>query len=278
MTSELLLSRLKQTNYSWIRDLVSNTPLIAGLYRYFWAWRRKVSACRGIFRTFEAASASAPRNAKVGYSQQEVRRHKNPALLTARRNLGEFQPRDYPILIWLAHAFRQSNTLFDLGGNVGLEYYAYSRFMRYPEGLKWTVCEIDEICEVGQKLARENKAIGLQFTNDFQHADGAEILLSCGAIQYLQKDLSEMIASLPLAPRHVLVNRVPLGDVPTFFTIQNIGYAFCAYKIQNREDFINSLTLLGYKLIDQWRDARYCHIPFHPGLTVKGYSGFYFRR
>ena len=113
MTSELLLSRLKQTNYSWIRDLVSNTPLIAGLYRYFWAWRRKVSACRGIFRTFEAASASAPRNAKVGYSQQEVRRHKNPALLTARRNLGEFQPRDYPILIWLAHAFRQSNTLFE---------------------------------------------------------------------------------------------------------------------------------------------------------------------
>jgi putative methyltransferase (TIGR04325 family) len=207
-----------------------------------------------------------------------VRLHTNPGLLTSRRTPGDFEPRDYPILFWLARAFRQSKTLIDLGGNVGHEYYAYRRFIRYPEGLKWTVCEVDEVCEVGQKLAREQKASGLQFTNDFQQAGGAEIMLTCGTLQYLQKDLSEMIAPLSLAPRHLLINRVPLGDGPTFFTLQNIGYAFGAYKIQNREAFINSLSLLGYRLIDQWRDARYCHIPFHPGLTVKGYSGFYFRQ
>jgi putative methyltransferase (TIGR04325 family) len=102
-------------------------------------------------------------------------------------------------------------------------------------------------------------------------------LLTCGTLQYIEPSLSEMLGQLKTKPRHILINRVPFYDGEMFITLQNIGYAFCPYKIQNRAEFIASLASIGYELIDSWTLSRSCYIPFHPERFVRNYYGFYLR-
>lgn len=117
----------------------------------------------------------------------------------------------------------------------------------------------------------------MSFTVDFADAEGADILLTVGTLQYIEASLAELLSQLKVKPRHVVINQVPFYDGSTFITLQNIGYAFCPYKIQNQAEFLASLTSLGYELIDSWEDGRTCLIPFHPQRFVSAYHGFYLR-
>ena len=259
-----------------LRIIAANAPVLSDLYRYFWAFPRHIAACRGVYASCEEATAAAPKGRPFGYSQEGIADHTNPARLTARRNVGEFEASDYPVLVWLARAFQSGSSVFDLGGNVGLEYYAYRRFLRYPSSLRWVVCDLPELCRAGRQLAKERAVTNLEFTDEFAAAEGFDILLSCGTLQYLPQPLSIMLGSLKHKPHHVIVQRTPLYDGPTYYTVQNLGYAFSPYRIQNRLELLESMTALGYAAIDSWNDARECQIPFNPSKTVHGYHGAYF--
>jgi putative methyltransferase (TIGR04325 family) len=164
-----------------------------------------------------------------------------------------------------------------LGGNVGLAYYAYQKYLQYPDDLNWLVCEILEIVKAGEKIAGEKGINHLFFTSDFSQGDGYNILLSCGALQYIEEGLDRLLQSLNHKPKHILINHVPFGDRQSFITLQNIGYAFCPYKIQNKAEFVSNLNSLDYELIDTWKIKRNCIIPFRPDYFVSAYHGFYFR-
>ncbi|MGH1396831.1 MAG: TIGR04325 family methyltransferase, partial [Trichormus sp.] len=197
--------------------------------------------------------------------------------LTTAREADEFNSQDYPILVWLASAFTNNSTVFDLGGNVGHGYYSYKKFLQYPEDLQWLVCEIPEVVKAGEELARKGDNPGLSFTTHFSRAENYKILITCGTLQYIEPSLAEMLGQLHTKPQHLLINHVPFYDGETFITLQNIGYTFCPYKIQNKYEFIESLSALGYKLIDNWKLERSCSIPFHPERFVRNYEGFYLR-
>lgn len=261
---------------SRLRVIAANAPLIADIYHRWWSFPRSIGACRGVYASRQEAAAKAPRGIPFGYSQATIVDHPNPAQLTSTRIVGAFNKKDYPVLVWLAKAFENSSNLFDLGGNVGLEYYAYRRFVRYPPDLRWLVCELPELCQVGRQLANKRGVKDLAFTEDLVEAEGCDILLSCGALQYLPKSLAAILESLIHKPRHVIIQRTPLCEGPTYYTMQNIGYALCPYRIQSRLEFMESIKALGYHEVDYWKDSRECHIPFHPSRTVRGYSGAYF--
>jgi len=133
------------------------------------------------------------------------------------------------------------------------------------------------LIKAGEKIAKEMDSQGLSFTNDFREADGADILLTLGTLQYIEPSLAELLGQLGKKPIHLLISMVPFYDGESFITLQNVGYAFSPYKIQNRSEFIDSLTSLGYELIDSWEWDRTCSIPFHPELCVRAYHGFYFQ-
>ena len=229
-----------------------------------------------LYSSFSEALQEVPSKKLAGYNQPIISQHKSVAQLTACSEVGEFNSIDYPVLLWLKSAFANSSTVFDLGGNVGLAYYAYRRFLNYANNLQWLVCEIPEIAKAGKEIAIQNDVKNLSFTTDFAKADGTEILLTCGTLQYLEETLPELISRLQVKPKHLLINHVPFYDGESFTTLQNIGYAFCPYKIQNREQLINSLILLGYQLVDAWVINRSFSIPFHSKRHVPSYHGFYF--
>jgi putative methyltransferase (TIGR04325 family) len=264
-----------------LNRIIRKIPIASDYYSYYWLFPKTITGCRGIYSSFAEAMKAVPEKKSAGYNQPIVSQHhdqdQSTAQLTARSEIGTFHSIDYPIVLWLKSAFSDSSTVFDMGGNVGLAYYAYHKFLNYPNDLQWLVCELPEMVKVGKDIAIQKDSKNLSFTTDFSKAEGSEIFLTCGTLQYLEATLPELIKPLQTKPKHLLINHVPFYDGESFTTLQNIGYAYCPYKIQNRTEFINALTSLGYRLIDSWEIQRSFSIPFHPERHVPNYHGFYLR-
>jgi putative methyltransferase (TIGR04325 family) len=102
--------------------------------------------------------------------------------------------------------------------------------------------------------------------------------LISGTVQYVEQDFDALLPPLPNKQRHLLINRVPLSDRPTYFTVQDIGTARCPYRVANRADFIASLQAFGYALVNSWScPGLACRVLFRPGRTVSSYAGMYLR-
>jgi putative methyltransferase (TIGR04325 family) len=260
-----------------LKRIIQKIPIISDYYHYHFHFPKNITACRGVYNSFSEAFYAIPKKLLAGYRQPIIEKHQCVPQLTARTEIGTFNSIDYPVLLWLKNAFTDSSKLFDLGGNVGLGYYAYKKFLPYPDNLRWLVCEIPEIAKAGKNIATEKGVNKLSFTTNMSEAEGADIFLSCGALQYLDQTLPELIELLQKKPRHLLIHNVPFYDGETFTTIQNIGYACCPYKVQNRSKFIDALALMCYELVDSWKIQHSFSIPFHPERHVHNYHGFYFQ-
>ncbi|WP_008315083.1 methyltransferase, TIGR04325 family [Leptolyngbya sp. PCC 6406] len=253
-------------------------PAIRDAYGYF-CFPRIANGFRDIFTTFEAAEKAIPQSAKTGYDTALA--HKS-----RRQTFNQLNPSDRPLLPHLNRALAESQRVFDLGGSIGQGYYTYQNHVQYPPHLQWQVGEVSSAVAAGTQFAQEKGATNLSFTTQPEAADGADVFITCGALQYIQPSLAEIIAPLGEKPRHLFIARVPFYDGPEYFTLQSIlaskrPYklaAICPYKIQNRDRFIGDLEALGYELVESWKNDRICVIPFHPQRFVNGYHSFYFRR
>jgi putative methyltransferase (TIGR04325 family) len=227
---------------------------------------------RGVYATFDEAAKMAPKTKPLGYN--------NPESATMFvENYRIINPCDYPVLFWLKDALDEASSLFDLGGNVGISFYSYQKYLTYPSNLSWIVYEVPKVAEQGRQIATKEKANGLAFTTNLESADGVDILLAAGSLQFVEQPLSEILCGLRDKPKHLIINKTPMRGGEQFVTLQALGTAFCPYHIFNRTTFISSICAIGYELIDSWDNAEVsCHIPLHPEHSVSAYSGLYFRR
>lgn len=243
------------------------------------AYRRLLNRCipswiknRGVFASFEEARAAVSGGLRVGYNHPEIadgyKAYANFAL-----------PSDYPMMFWLKEIFRTGSRVFDLGGSVGISFYAWQRYLRYPSDLEWMVCEVPAVAAEGKRLAEERQERRLRFTTQFQEAEAFDAMIMSGSLQYIEPSVAEMLTGLRRPPRHLLINRVPLHRTRSFVTLQNIGWTVSPYRIFRRDLFIAELEILGYELLDTWFDPDHaCWIPFYPEYSLECYSGLYFRR
>jgi putative methyltransferase (TIGR04325 family) len=147
-------------------------------YEHDFATARNANLFRGIFNSAAEAAASAPAGGPLGYD------HPDPAA-QYRERLVQVYPTDYPVLFWLKNILGDVRTVFDLGGHVGVARYAYERYLQFPEGLRWQVCDVPAVVEAGAKLAAERGISGLTFTTDRNHASAADLYHAAGVLQYL---------------------------------------------------------------------------------------------
>jgi putative methyltransferase (TIGR04325 family) len=229
------------------------------------------SSCRGVYDSYETALAACPRHAPTGFDHFAM-------AAMYRDDFMAWNPADRPIVGQLGKILKPEAKLFDLGGSVGMCYYAYRKFLTIPESAQWTVCDVPAAVEEGTRIARERAAFNLSFTSRREEMDGADILLTCGALQYIAEPLGAVLKGLKRAPRHLLINRVPFSEGKEFYTVQNQGQSYAPYKIANVSEFVSSLEALGYRKADAWNLERSCEIPFHPRRNIKAYYGFYFVR
>lgn len=224
----------------------------------------------GVHPDFAAAQAAIPRGGRVGYDHD--------ALATMYRDrMQRACESDYAVLFWLQGLLAPGTRVFDFGGHVGVSWHGWRDYLRYPDGLRWTVCDVPAVVREGQALARERGAQGLEFTSEIADGAGADVLLVAGALQYVDLQLPGLLARIGTRPPHVLVNKTPLQDGPEFVTVQSTGRAFHPYRIYNREAFIGGMAALGYRVVDEWRNRETaCRIPLARGRDVAAYTGLYF--
>jgi putative methyltransferase (TIGR04325 family) len=240
------------------------------LYEY--SFPKRFGNFKGVFETFAQARSAAPPGSQVDfdclpYSEEYKDR---------RSQIFSF---DYPVLFWLKPLLSEGCTLFDFGGHLGTHFYAYSKYMDYPSGMRWLVCDLPLITEIGRQLLRETGRSGLSFTNEFNDGDGADILLASGSLQYIETpSFAELLRSLSNKPCHLLINKIPLYPGKQFVTLQNGGVVFSPQYVFNRETFIAGLVALGYELMDTWNvETHHGRIPFHPDRSFPCHSGLYFK-
>jgi putative methyltransferase (TIGR04325 family) len=221
----------------------------------------------GDFDSFEAARAAVPSGMHVGYEGAPgAPMMYSPQICTW----------DYPAIFWLADAFGHGMTsVFDLGGHVGIKYYAFRRLIQYPEALRWMVSDVRSVTAAGEDLARQRQSgHQLRFCHGFDLASGVDILLLSGSLQYLPMRLSEILQALPLKPRRLILNITAVHASRTVYTLNSIGCAICPYRIQFADELLSELRQHGYRRRDVWRnDGKSITIPFVEGGEAAHYLG-----
>ncbi|OZB67353.1 methyltransferase, TIGR04325 family [Stenotrophomonas acidaminiphila] len=203
------------------------------------------------------------------------------ATVMYRQQLHRLRACDYPALYWIDRLIEAgARRIFDLGGHIGLAYYGFSRYINYPAGLTWNVHDLDKVVQTGRMIAVRRDPLGqLRFVHTAEAADGCDVLISTGALQYLEYSLPELLDRLIAPPRHVLFNLTPLHPTKDFFTLQNLGVAVCPYRVQSDEALVQAMAQRGYQVRDRWElPERHLRIPFEPEYDVHAYYGVYFER
>jgi putative methyltransferase (TIGR04325 family) len=252
------------------REVARNTPFLQD--RYFeWEFRRREQSFRGIYPSFSAAVLASPTGKLVGYDHKEV-------VTIDEEATTHLNPADYPVLFWMASLLPETKTVFDLGGNIGVAYYVYRRYLNFPEDLRWLVCEVPQTVAAAREYAQSRGEDRLRFTTEREAAESSDIYFTSGALQYIEDPFADIIGRLQNKPRHILINRVPLCAGPPFITLQNNGTWVVPYQIANEAEFIASIVALGYDLVDHWRIHRSLQVLTSPEHFVENYQGMYFRK
>lgn len=235
---------------------------------------REGNAYYGAYSTYGEALQHIPENTNSTYDvPQSAGKY--------RDFLDRIRVSDYPVLYWLSHLFaKQPSRLFDLGGHIGVSYYGFRRYLDYPARLLWLVHDVAAVREEGKAWARVNDSTGqIEFADSPEEVDGCDILLTSGALQYLDYTLADLLAKVKHPPADVLVNQVPMHSQLDYFTLQNIGFATCPYHVQSVERFTAEMEACGYVCRDHWQShERQLRVPFHPHCAIDSYHGFYFSR
>ncbi|HCF7139904.1 TPA: methyltransferase, TIGR04325 family [Pseudomonas aeruginosa] len=192
---------------------------------------------------------------------------------------------DYPVMWWLDRAFRDGATkVLDIGGSVGVHYYAYRRYLEMPHNLSWHVVEVPAIASIGREMAFHAEVGVLGFSDTAalaQALDGNDIWISAGALHYLENEHpADLLAEGGNRPQHILLNKLPLYDGDDYVTTQNIGDGcFSPMYVYNRQRFISDIEAQGYVLRDEWQvHERAIYLPGFPERCVPVFSGLYFRK
>lgn len=226
---------------------------------------------RGVFDTAQAALASAPPTRPLSYDNEG-----SANLYLERLQIDDY---DYPSMFWLKQSFDEGMTsLVDVGGSIGIKYFAFGELMSYPSNLLWRVIDMPAVAERGREFAASRGApAALQFSGDIADADGVDIIYASGVLQYLPQTLAEIVAGLTRKPRRIIVNTAAIHPSKSFFTLNSIGTAFCAYRVQSRDEFVAGVIAQGYTLRHEWRNiGKPLRLPFEPGHSLEDYAGFCF--
>lgn len=227
---------------TFVDKLESSFPLIAKWHRFQYeeyfskvaGWNR---IFRGVYPSFQDAIESIPQEASIGYD--------NILSATCLGHVASANSNDYPVIYWLDKLLGSNFEIFDFGGYLGNSYYSYLKYLTYHPDLHWNIFDVPAVVAEGKRLAEEKGVSHLNFTKDFQEAEHASLFLAFGSLQFPEQTLIQYHQKLKVLPRHLLLNKTPLWDGETFYTVHNMGPSLMPYRISNRSEFIGSLTSLG---------------------------------
>lgn len=203
--------------------------------------------------------------------------HSNAYNVTLHAQLSQNpRPSDYAAFFHLVTRSHSIHRIFDYGGNVGNLFYYYSRYLAFAEPTTWIVHDLPEVVAEGRKMAAARGEHRLEFATDRASADGADLFIASGSLHYMDEPLATTLSRLQVKPRYILINRTPLTDGKTVATVQDGREFMAPCMLLNKQELIDSLTALGYRLVDRWDATELSlRLPFHPENSAPYYSGLF---
>ena len=263
--SEVLLGRVALGR--WIGAL----PFFRSYYTGLVMARRDHSGLHsGIYASYADAMAAVPPSRLAGWDNDD-------SASLWLHNIGPVRPSTYPVFFWLSQLLRENMALVDVGGSIGLTYYAYHRYTTLPAGATWTVVEVPHIAAQGEKIRLRENAANLSFCDDLTRPDRCDVLLSAGALQFMERSIPGLLESMRCKPRYILLNKLPMTQGEDCWTLQNYGPAVTPNRLFNEQAFLAYFAGHGYRMRDRWGvpDLKLI-IPFYPDRFINEFTGYLF--
>lgn len=264
---------------SWTQRLHSGVDAISALpilrarelerARQTFVGNRTANLFFGVYESWAQAEVAAGAFGLVGYDHE--------ATTDLYLNRTRKDPHDYPALYWILRSLHEGlQSVFDVGGNIGIKYLAFRDALEGFEHLTWLVQDVTAVVEHGRTLAGERgDADRVTFTDRFEDGDGVDLLFASGVLQYLPRTLGNLLAGYRKLPRRIVINTTAVHPMQDFFTVNSIGKAFCPYRVQTQATLIRGLTSLGYRLRETWINPdKRLRIPGRPDHDLGHYSGY----
>lgn len=264
-------------------DRLARIPGLGLLLRLRHEWRARTTRrwrFYGVFESYDEALRGQPRRGDLpeGYQAPGVARQGGDFY-------GTMQPFDYPAVHWLDEYLPAGGTrtaqartkVFDLGGHLGEKREVWARYVPRIREAEWTVCETEDAVREGRARGLEGGLV--RFGSDPRAMDGADLLVASGSLQYLPWELAPLLAGLRRPPPRLILNKVPLSDGPSFWTLQNLGTTSVPYRVFHGPDFVRALEEVGYEVEDRWQvPGLSARVPFRPELGTRANAGLALRR
>jgi hypothetical protein len=144
---------------SKIKDFLRNLASQRYLRHYQKRFLGDCFGCfNGVYLTFGEASVNLPKSSNIGYDNKATVQLYAQGFNPRSCNIQSF---DYPVLFWFSQILRlfgHGLSVFDLGGGVGLHYFAYSQKLKELQYVDWTVCEVDAMAAAGLEISSMNNS------------------------------------------------------------------------------------------------------------------------
>jgi putative methyltransferase (TIGR04325 family) len=279
MEHSLLRSRNKPMSPSSKRRMAASLERLPGVRQMrerahlrTFVSNREDNLFLGMYQSFEDAAAHAPAAKPTGYDNEG-------SAQIAYGNRVMFY--DYPAMLWISRSLQAGmRSVFDLGGHVGIKYYAFRKPLDFPADLRWTVCDVPAVVAQGRQQAQtQDPEQRLSFVDDYHAMSGHDVLFASGSLQYLPQRLGDMLNELAVKPRRIVLNITAVHPDTSYYTLNSIGTAFCPYRVQSHGQLVKEISACGYTRRDSWENiGKVLRLPMHPELDLEYYSGYCFDR
>ncbi len=233
---------------------IANLP---GLYHLRRAYYRRAffhpnhhrgSRCWGTYENFAAAEAEARRLfGKADYDEPRI--VKNSLEVFMATNLF-----DWPVIFHLDRAIRERGAMsvVDFGGHIGVKYYAFRPFLKFPPGFRWSVVDVPAMTSAGRARRQELGAGDeLHFHEHAEQVGPADILFCSGSLQYTPFELTALASSFG-KPQTILLSKIPVTSGQAFVTLDNLGHARVPYRIYAQDELEAQMRDMGYRELARW--------------------------
>ena len=226
---------------------------------------------RGVFDTWDAAAASAPPTRPLGYDNPD-----SAALYLRHLSVEDW---DYPALFWIADSVAKGLRHFaDIGGSVGIKYYAFGKFVKFPGELRWRVIDVPAVVARGREFALQR---GAPPPGDWSHRRhrrrGRRLRLGLAAIHCPRRCPKSCFRSCAACAASSSTPRRFSTSTPSSSRSTASAPRSAPNTAVHGSDRLRRTRELGYRMRDTWRNiGKPMHIPFHPDESLREYTGFCF--
>lgn len=155
-----------------------------------------------------------------------------------------------PVIAAMVRSKKQTVSILDFGGGLGLTYYHVAHGLPNKDGLQFDVVDIPEVCRSGKEIFSDEPYISfyenLPLPNKKQPYD---IVHLGSSLQYIEDWKAFLHELAELKAYYMVFTNLQAGDVPTYATVQNYYGSTMPNWFFNLEEFIAIMRENEYGLI-----------------------------